>query len=275
MPYVTTVERFSQITEVSLQSSFKTEKIHVLCDSACSNSRISENMRRKLNVQGTPLKFTVHGINSHQTIVTPIVELKLTPVRLGGSCPPFVVKPYVRKTLTFRTKVNDVESLKVEYPHLQPIPLKKHIYGDVEMILGQDTFPCIHPLEYSETDRKNTPIAVRLPLGWVLSGPLPSNWCLFWTCFKAVTQREADSKLVDQNRSWYDIESNGAYKQVDPCSAADARAEKILQETIYHDGSRYNVGMLRADDQISLPKNYFSALIRFKSLDVALGKIWI
>ena len=74
------------------------------------------------------------------------------------------------------------------------------------MILGQDTFPCIHPLDYSETDRKNTPIAVRLPLGWVLSGPLPSNRCLFWRCFKAVTQREADSKLADQNRSWYDIE---------------------------------------------------------------------
>ena len=43
------------------------------------------------------------------------------------------------------------------------------------MILGQDVFHCIRPLKYFKTDRKNIPIAVRLPLGWVLSGPLPST----------------------------------------------------------------------------------------------------
>ena len=55
-------------------------------------------------------------------------------------------------------------------------------------------------------------------------------------------------------------------------SAAEARAEKILQGTTYHDGSRYHVGMLRADDQISLRNNYFSALIQLKSPERRLGK---
>ena len=41
------------------------------------------------------------------------------------------------------------------------------------MILGKDVIHCIRRLECFETDRKNTPIAVRLPLGWVLNGPLP------------------------------------------------------------------------------------------------------
>ena len=78
------------------------------------------------------------------------------------------------------------------------------------MIFGQDMFHCIPPLENFETDRQNTPIAVRLPMGWVLSGPLPSTSRLFLTRFKAVTQRESDSKLADQIRSWYDIHSYGA-----------------------------------------------------------------
>ena len=56
-------------------------------------------------------------------------------------------------------------------------------YGDLEMILGQDMFQCIRPLEFLQTNRKNTPIADRLLLGWVLSGPLPSTWGLFSTCF--------------------------------------------------------------------------------------------
>ena len=94
------------------------------------------------------------------------------------------------------------------YAHLQPTPLNKYSYKDVELILGQDVFHCIRALEYFETDRKNTPIAVRLPLGWVLSGPLLSTLGLISTCFKAVTQRETDSKLADQIRRWYDIESD-------------------------------------------------------------------
>ena len=140
------------------------------------------------------------------------------------------------------------------------------------MILGQDVFHSIRPLEYFESDRKNTPIAVRLPLGWVLSGPLPSTSGLVSTCFKAVTQSESDSKLADQLRSWYEMESFAAMKQVDPRSAADARASKILQETTYHDGCRYQVGMLWADDESSLPNNYFSALVQLKSLERRLEK---
>ena len=120
------------------------------------------------------------------------------------------------------------------------------------MILGQDVFHAIRPLEYFETDQKDTPIAVRLPLGWVLSGPLPSTSGLFSICFKSVTESEEDSKLADQLRSWYDIESYGAYKKVDPRSAADARALKILDETTYHDGCRYQVGMLWAEEENSL-----------------------
>ena len=141
------------------------------------------------------------------------------------------------------------------------------------MILGQDVFHFIRPLEYFDSDCKNAPVAVRLPLGWVLSGPLPSTSGLFSTCFKAVTSnKDADSELGDQLRSWYEMESYGAFKQVDPRSAADARAEKILERTTYHDGSRYQVGMLWAEDESSLPNNYFSALVQLKSLERRLGK---
>ena len=104
--------------------------------------------------------------------------------------------------------------------HLEPIPLKKYSYGDVEMILDQDMFHCTHPWEYFETDRKSIPIAVHLPLGWLLSDSLPSTSGLFSTCFKAVTQRQTDSELSDQNRSCYDFESYVACKQVNPRSAS-------------------------------------------------------
>ena len=161
-------------------------------------------------VRGALLKLTVHWNNSLQTIDMQIVESKLTPVYSGGSCPSSLFKPHMTNDSNVVTEVFSVKSLQVQKLHLEPIPLKKYSYGDVEMILGQDMFHCLRPLEYFETHRKNTPIALRLPLGWALSGPSPSSSGLFPTCCEAVTRKETDSKLVDQIRSWYDIESYGA-----------------------------------------------------------------
>ena len=69
------------------------------------------------------------------------------------------------------------------------------------------------------------------------------------------------------------MESFAAMKQVVPRSAVDARASKLLQETTYHDGIRYQVGMLWADDESSLPNNYFSALVQVKSLERRLENL--
>ena len=110
-------------------------------------------------------------------------------------------------------------------------------------------------------------------MGWVLSGPLPSTSGLFSTCFKAVTtNKDTDSELAEQLRSWYDIESYGAFKQVDSRSTADAREEKILESPTYHDKTRKQVGMLWAEHESNLPNNYFSTLVQLKSLERRLGK---
>ena len=269
---VSDVKGLLQIAKVELQTSQKSERVLVLCDSACSHSWIPSELASKLDVRGTPTKLTVHGINSNKVVDTQTVELKLTPVHSCGSCSSFTVKPYVRDQLIIGNDVIDVDDLGTRYPHLEPIALSKYSYADVKMILGQDVFHSIRPLEYFESDRRNTPVAVRLPLGWVLSGPLPSTTGLFSTCVKAVSQKEQDCTLSDQLRSWYDIESYGAYNQVDSRSATDVRATKILDETTYHDGSRCQVGMLWADDEICLPNNYFFALVQLKSLEGRLQK---
>ena len=95
---------------------------------------------------------------------------------------------------------------------MKPISLSKYSYADVEMILCHDVFHSIRPLEYFEFDRAITPITIRLPLGWVMNGPLLSTTGLFSTCFEAVTSDEKDSIHAKQLRSWYDMESYGAYK---------------------------------------------------------------
>ena len=160
MPSVSDVKSLLQITEIELESPSGSEKVLVLCDSACSHSWISKGLADKLQIKGSPTKLAVHGINLQQLIDTETVELKLTPVPSGVSCTSFPVKPFVRNDLKIGNDFIDVDNLKAKYLHLEPISLSKYSYSDVEMILGQDVFHALCPLEYFESDRPNTSIAV-------------------------------------------------------------------------------------------------------------------
>ena len=68
------------------------------------------------------------------------------------------------------------------------------------------------------------------------------------------------------------MEMFGACKEVDLLSASDARGQKILEDTTYHDGCRYQVGLMWADNRNSLVNIYFSALVQLKSLECRLDK---
>ena len=138
------------------------------------------------------------------------------------------------------------------------------------MIFGQDVYHAVRPLEYFSADEKRSPVAVLLPTGCVLSGPLPSSSCLTSTCFKM--NIEHDNELASQVKSWYDIESFGANKHVDSRSSADARSHEILESSTIHKGLRYDVGMLWKADNTKLPYNYLSSLVQLKSLEKRLAK---
>ena len=223
----------------------------------------------RIGLQGTALKLTVKGINTEKLIDTKVVQLTVT-LYEDQDFEAFTVRPYVRETLNVGSDIIDVKSMQETYPHLAVLDPVKYSYGNIEMIPGQDVYHAIRPLEYFAAHEKCSPFAVRLPLGWVSGGPLPSISSLVSTCFKANFKQ--DYQLACQLKSWYGMESYGAYKQVDPRSAADACAQEILETTIIHNGQRYDVGMLWADDNIQLPNNYFLSLLQLKSLEKRLSR---
>ena len=69
------------------------------------------------------------------------------------------------------------------------------------------------------------------------------------------------------------MELCGDNKQFHLVSASDARGQKILENTTYHDGCRHQVGMLWNDNRDSLPDNDFSAPVQLKSLERRLDII--
>ena len=171
-PSISDVRGLLQITEVELQSSEKSERVLVLCDSACSLSWSSAELARQLDVRGTQTKLTVHGINSNKVVDTHMVDLKLISIHSGGSFSSFTVKAYVRDQFTIGNDLIDVDVLKTCYPHLEQIALSKYSYTDVKMILGQDVFRYpptgvyrIRPPKYPNC----RPFTVRLGAEWTSS----------------------------------------------------------------------------------------------------------
>ena len=223
----------------------------------------------RLGLHGKALKLTVKGINTGEVVDTRIVEATVKP-REHKDFEPFTINPFVKESLKVGSDIINVQALQETYPHLAVLDPVTYSYKDIEMILGQDVCQAIRPLEYFSADEKSSPVAVRLPIGWVLSGPLPSSSCLTSLCFKV--NIEYDNELASQVKSWYDIESFGANKQVDSRSAADARAHEILESITIHNGRRYDVGMLWAADSIQLPNSYFSSLVQLKLLEKRLAK---
>ena len=172
---VTDVKILLQVTKLKLTNSSGTSTTAlVLCDTACSNSWVSDSLAARLGLQGTALKLTVKGINTEELIDTKVFQLTVTPHK-DQDFEAFTVRPYVRETLNVGSDIIDVKSMQETYPHLAVLDPVKYSYGEIEMILGQDVYHAIRPLEYFSADEKCAPFAVRLPIGWVLGGPLPSS----------------------------------------------------------------------------------------------------
>ena len=156
------------------------------------------------------------------------------------------------------------------YPHLAVLDPARHNFGDIEMVPEQNVYHTIRPLEYFSADEKRSPFAFHLPKSWALSGPLPSNSILVSTFSKA--NIEQDYKMACEFKSWYDMESHGAYRYIETRSAADACSHKGLETKTFYNDQRYDVGMLWADDNTQLPNSFFSSLVQLKSLEKRLSR---
>ena len=72
---VTDVKGLLQVTELNLtNSSGNNTTALVLCDTACSNSWLSDSLAARLGLQVTALKLTVKGINTEELIDTKVVR---------------------------------------------------------------------------------------------------------------------------------------------------------------------------------------------------------
>ena len=109
---VTDVKGLIQVKELKLTNSSGTSSMAlILCDTACSNSWVSDSLADRLGLQGTALKLTVKGKNTEKLIDTKVVQWTVTPHK-DQDFQAFTVHPYVRETLNVGSDIIDVKSMQ-------------------------------------------------------------------------------------------------------------------------------------------------------------------
>ena len=151
-----------------------------------------------LSSTGQKLHILVNGFILTESVPTQQVEVDVF-AKFDHHENSFRVTPFVKDNLSVGSKTIEVPILQDRFPHLQPKKPIVYNYSDVEMILGQDVFHAIKPLEYFHRGNQNTPVVVRKPIDWVLSGSLPSPIGLRAITFKCNVE---DVALADQVKKW-------------------------------------------------------------------------
>ena len=98
-------------------------------------------------MHGTALKLTVKVINNEEVAGTKLVELAITP-RVNQAFESLKVSPYIKVDSQVGANVIKIKGLQETYPHLSVPDPVTYCYGNIEMILGQDVYHAIRPLEY-------------------------------------------------------------------------------------------------------------------------------
>ena len=206
----------------------------------------------------------IHGLSDLKTqIVT--AKVGSSEAETAGETATFCSHP----NLNVGEKDYDLRKLKEEYQYLSDLPNNKVSMTDVKVIFGQDAYHLIRPLEYISGER-NQPWAVTTALGWTISGALPKKETsnISVSCNLSV----APDPLANQMKKWWDMATYASVCDVSGRSKEEKRALSILERTTKHNGERYEVGLMWADDNPDLPNNFYSAYQQFLSMEKRLEK---
>ena len=119
----------------------------VLCDSASTHSWVSSSLVNRLGLIGEPVNLLISGFNS--TTVVETQRVKFTSFsEPNDSNFVFSLCAYVKDNIGIGSELIKIADLQNKYPQLAPIKPTQYTYENVEVILGQDYYHAVRPIEF-------------------------------------------------------------------------------------------------------------------------------
>ena len=144
-----------------------------LCDSGSTVSYVDQTVLDDLKLRVMrDITRNVAGILGQNDLRSQQAWLHVQP--RNGQAKPSKIIAFTDPSLNIGSGVLHFIELKNQFPHLSKLPNDVLSLQDVKMVIGQDVYHLIRPLEY-RSGHVNEPWAVRTELGWTVSGPLPKS----------------------------------------------------------------------------------------------------
>ena len=108
-----------------------------------------------------------------------------------------------------------------------------------------------------------------MKIEWALNCPLTAKQ---EATLATTSTSVSEDKLASQLSKWWDIELYASNCDVTGHSKYERRAIKTLEQTTRFTAEKYEVGLLRREEEVKLPNNFYSAMAQLKSLERSLQK---
>ena len=170
-----------QLIPISIGNEKRSVETIALRDTGSTVSFMDKTLVNLLNLNGKESVISVARIHGLSEMKTEIVTARIDPSETdtAGEEITFCSHP----NLNVGDKIFDFTKMKENYVYLNHLPDIKVSMADVKVILGQDAYHLIRPLEYKSGGR-DEPWAVKTSLGWTVSGALPKKEtkCMVASC---------------------------------------------------------------------------------------------
>ena len=173
-----------------------------LCDTGSSWTCVNKALLENLNLDGEEVTLHVDGI--HGTSCSRKVEVTLGSAdsTAANTC---TVMVNSHKSLAVGKEDCDLRPLKRNYGYLSCIRQNTIRLSEVKVLLGQDAFPLICTVAF-KNGGANTLWAVKLPVAWALSEPLPTSEKAH--CY-SVCNMSKNEEMTAVMKHWWGLESYG------------------------------------------------------------------
>ena len=242
----------------------KCKTVCALLDPGSQTSLCCEDVVAELGLsgEGQLLRLqSVEGCGAAQK--TKRLQLTILPAE---DKPPIIV-PEAFSVREIKVTVPNVQK-RASWTHLKDLDLPK-CDGKVKLLLGANVLEAILQLEV-RTGKPGQPVGIRTAFGWTLTGSVAD---LVPGHLRNVMLQSA---LVDKDgdflQDWWTTESFGTKFEGLSRSQEDARAERLMEDTICKRGDHYEVGLLWKQDDVKMPDNYKLAYQRLQSLERSLDR---
>ena len=221
------------LVPVELSNGVKTLDTYAYLDNGSCQSLLLTSAASELEIDmNTVAKMPISGYHTTREIDCSQVSVQIKPYRSQNSSVVSIDVLAVPDLNRTPVKTSELNKLCSKFDHLKHITFPNVKQNQVCIIIGIDNLGLIH---YNEIVKgpKNTPWAVKTPLGWTCAGKtniiadeqnpvLKTQIC---------SHGQLDNELFTKVQDWMNIENYGIASKKKALSKNDEKALEILQST--------------------------------------------